>query len=41
MATGQCDGWKNVSKTPVVTSLMTVESQVRFEELLQVENLES
>jgi len=28
MATGQCDGWKNVVKTRVVTSMMTVENEV-------------
>lgn len=28
MATGQCDGWENVAKTHVVTSMMTVEHEV-------------
>lgn len=28
VATGQCDGWKNVAKTSVVSSMMTVERQV-------------
>jgi hypothetical protein len=28
MATGQCDGWDNVAKTHVVTSMMTVEHEV-------------
>lgn len=28
VATGQCDGWKNVAKTNVVTSMMTVERAV-------------
>ena len=28
LATGQCDGWKNVAKSNVVTSLMTVENVV-------------
>lgn len=27
----QCDGWKNVAKTPVMTSVMTVEKEVNFE----------
>lgn len=29
-ATIQCDGWKNVAKTPVTTSVMTVEREVSF-----------
>lgn len=29
-ATGQCDGWKNVAKTNVITTVMTVENEVRF-----------
>lgn len=29
VATGQCDGWKNIAKTNVVTSVMTVERKVR------------
>ncbi|KAH9916937.1 ribonuclease H-like domain-containing protein, partial [Amylocystis lapponica] len=28
VATGQCDGWKNIAKTSVVTSVMTVEREV-------------
>lgn len=28
MATGQCDGWKNVAKSSVVSTLMTVENEV-------------
>jgi hypothetical protein len=28
MATGQCDGWDNIAKTHVVTSMMTVEHEV-------------
>jgi hypothetical protein len=28
MATGQCDGWKNVAKTSIVTSMITVEHEV-------------
>lgn len=27
----QCDGWKNVAKTPVTTSVMMVEKEVNFE----------
>ncbi|KAH9941965.1 hypothetical protein B0H21DRAFT_670029, partial [Amylocystis lapponica] len=27
IATGQCDGWKNIAKTSVVTSVMTVENE--------------
>jgi hypothetical protein len=30
IATGQCDGWKNVAKTSVVTSMITVEHVVSF-----------
>jgi hypothetical protein len=30
VATGQCDGWKNVAKTSVVTSMITVEHMVSF-----------
>lgn len=29
LGTGQCDGWKNVAKTNVITSMMTVENEVR------------
>ena len=28
MATGQCDGWDNIAKTHVVTSMITVEHEV-------------
>lgn len=28
LGTGQCDGWKNVSKTPVITSMMRVQREV-------------
>jgi hypothetical protein len=28
VATGQCDGWTNIAKTAVVTSMMTVEHEV-------------
>jgi hypothetical protein len=28
LATGQCDGWKNISKTPLIAMMMTVEYQV-------------
>ena len=28
MATGQCDGWKNVAKSALVSSVMTVDSTV-------------
>ena len=28
IATGQCDGWKNVAKTSVITSMITVEHLV-------------
>ena len=28
VGTGQCDGWKNIAKTPVITSMMTVENEV-------------
>ncbi len=28
MATGQCDGWKNVAKSSVVSTLMSVENEV-------------
>ena len=28
VATGQCDGWKNIAKTNVITSMMTVERVV-------------
>lgn len=28
LATGQCDGWKNVAKTSVVTTVMSVENEV-------------
>ncbi|KZP28056.1 hypothetical protein FIBSPDRAFT_692517, partial [Athelia psychrophila] len=27
LGTGQCDGWKNVAKTNVITSMMTVENE--------------
>ena len=27
-ATGQCDGWKNIAKTNVITTVMTVENEV-------------
>jgi len=30
VATGQCDGWKNVAKTSVVTSMITVEHEVKL-----------
>jgi hypothetical protein len=30
MATGQCNGWKNVAKTSIVTSIITVEYEVHF-----------
>ena len=30
VAMGQCDGWKNVAKTSVVTSMITVEHMVSF-----------
>jgi hypothetical protein len=29
IATGMCDGWKNVSKTSVIASMITVDYQVR------------
>jgi hypothetical protein len=28
IATGQCDGWENIAKTHIVTSMMTVENEV-------------
>jgi hypothetical protein len=28
VGTGQCDGWKNIAKTPVIMSMMTVENEV-------------
>lgn len=28
LAMGQCDGWKNISKTPVIAMIMTVEGKV-------------
>ena len=28
LAMGQCDGWKNISKTPVIAMVMTVEGKV-------------
>jgi hypothetical protein len=28
IGTGQCDGWKNIAKTPVITSMMTIENEV-------------
>lgn len=28
VATGQCDGWDNVAKTHIITSMMTVEHEV-------------
>ena len=28
LATGQCDGWKNIAKTSVVTTVMSVENEV-------------
>lgn len=30
LATGMCDGWKNVSKTSLVASMVTVDYQVSF-----------
>jgi len=30
MGMGQCDGWKNISKVPLVASMITVEYQVRL-----------
>jgi hypothetical protein len=38
MATGQCDGWKNVAKTSVVTSMITVEHEVSM--VIQIECVE-
>ena len=29
LATGQSDGWKNIAKTSVITSMMSVENDVR------------
>jgi hypothetical protein len=34
MAMGQCDGWKNVAKTPLVASMITVDYQVRIAVLI-------
>jgi hypothetical protein len=28
LATGQCDGWENIAKTHVITSMITVEHEV-------------
>ena len=28
VATGQCDGWKDCAKTPIITSMITVEHEV-------------
>jgi hypothetical protein len=28
LMTGQCDGWKNISKPPLIAMMMTVEYQV-------------
>ena len=30
MAIGQCDGWKNIAKRPLVVSMITVDYQVRI-----------
>jgi len=30
MAMGQCDGWKNVAKMPLVASMIKVDYQVRI-----------
>ena len=35
-ATGQCDGWKNVSKTSIVTSMITVEHEVSPDQIYMV-----
>jgi len=29
LATGQCDGWKNISKTLVIGTMITVDGEVR------------
>jgi hypothetical protein len=39
MATGQCDGWKNVAKTSVVTSMITVTVQIAHLELTIIASL--
>jgi len=28
LVTGKCDGWKNIAKTSVVTTMMSVENEV-------------
>jgi hypothetical protein len=28
LATGQCDGWENIAKTHVVTSMFTIEHKI-------------
>jgi hypothetical protein len=30
LATGQCDGWKNISKTSVIGTMITVDGEVRI-----------
>lgn len=30
LATGQCDGWKNIAKTPLIATVITVEFEVRY-----------
>jgi hypothetical protein len=39
VATSQCDGWKNVAKTSVVTSMITVEHEVNFNTILMLHSL--
>ena len=41
MGTGQSDGWKNVAKTHLVSSLMSVENQVRLEHFQSSSGLQS